>query len=336
VPTPVLLILFLTGLALTLGASEILVRGVTRLGVNVQLGAGILGLLIALGADSPEISAAVSALASNAREVGLGVILGSNIFNLAALLGGGALAAGRVRARRGPLLLAGGTSLAMTLVVAGFAATVLSAAATVALLVGLFFLYVAAESLRPRIVERWPLPLGVRGRLEHLLRVVHAPVALPGKQARALPQHQSWVPVTLVPIAVFAIVGGSWLMVSEALTLARRYGVSDVVLGTVVLAAITGLPNLYAAVHLALAGRGTATVSETFNSNTINLVVVVGASAAVLGGSVAASIAGVDLVWLLGMTAAAMALCARPAGLTRPAGVLLIVAYCLFVVLRVA
>jgi hypothetical protein len=40
-----------------------------------------------LAADAPEISAAVSALTSHQQSVGAGVVLGSNVFNLAALLG---------------------------------------------------------------------------------------------------------------------------------------------------------------------------------------------------------------------------------------------------------
>lgn len=74
---------FLLALAATLGASEVLVWGLSRLGVKLGLTAGLLGLLTALGADAPEISSASSALFSGASEVGIGVILGSNLFNLA-------------------------------------------------------------------------------------------------------------------------------------------------------------------------------------------------------------------------------------------------------------
>lgn len=52
------------------------------------------------------------------RVLGLGVVLGSNIFNLAALLGGGALAAGCIRTGRTALWLVGGVQLALTVVTA--------------------------------------------------------------------------------------------------------------------------------------------------------------------------------------------------------------------------
>ena len=45
----------------------------------------LLGVLTAAGADTPEASAAVSALVAGHHAIGVGVVLGSNLYNLAAL-----------------------------------------------------------------------------------------------------------------------------------------------------------------------------------------------------------------------------------------------------------
>jgi Sodium/calcium exchanger protein len=66
-----------------------------------------LGLLAALAADAPEITAAATALARGQASVGAGVVTGSNVFNLAALLGLSALVAGGVRFHRRVILLGG-------------------------------------------------------------------------------------------------------------------------------------------------------------------------------------------------------------------------------------
>src|SRR2546430_16753303 len=95
-----------------------MVRGLDRLGARLGLSGALLGLLTALGADTPEISSAVASLQARARDVGLGVVLGSNIFNLAALLGLSAVLAGRVSVRREGLVLDGGGGLLATLVAA--------------------------------------------------------------------------------------------------------------------------------------------------------------------------------------------------------------------------
>src|SRR5205823_3300796 len=109
---------FLACLIATLVSSEVLVRGLTVLGTKLTLTEGFLGLLSALGADAPEIASAIAALLAGAADVGRGVVLGSNLFNLAMLLGLSAVLAGRVRMRRQGLLLDGAVALITLLVVA--------------------------------------------------------------------------------------------------------------------------------------------------------------------------------------------------------------------------
>ncbi len=75
ISTGLAIVIFLLGLGLSLGATEVLVNGLGRLGGKLGLAAGLLGLLVALGADAPEISSAITALLSGAKDVGVGVIL---------------------------------------------------------------------------------------------------------------------------------------------------------------------------------------------------------------------------------------------------------------------
>ena len=60
-----------------------------------------------MAADTPEITSAVSALAHHQHSVGVGVVLGSNVFNLAALLGLGAVVAGTIVLHRRVVVLEG-------------------------------------------------------------------------------------------------------------------------------------------------------------------------------------------------------------------------------------
>jgi len=132
-----------------------------------------------------------------------------------------------------------------------------------------------------------------------------------------------------------AIVAGSYLMVIMALQLADRWHVSRPFLGTVVLAAITSLPNAYAAVRLALRHNGPAVVSEAFNSNTVNLVAGIGLPALIIGGISTGQREGIDLVWLLGLTVLVVLLGYGQRGLTRVSGVLIITGYLLFLATQV-
>ena len=296
------LLAFLLGLGLSLAASEVLVRTLSRLGHELRLSAGLLGLLVALGADSPEISSALAASLSGARDVGVGVIIGSNLFNLAALLGLSALIAGRLRFRRMLLALDGGVALLATLIVALLVAVRLAPVLGLALMLIVTVPYVF---------------------------VLARPVQLPPNGSQA---SGSWRPALWLLPAIGAIVAGSSLMVAMALPLGDRWHVSRAVLGTVVLAALTSLPNAYAAVRLALRQNGPAVVSEAFNSNTLNLVAGISVPALFLGGIGAVPGAGRELAWLLAMTLAAIGLGFAREELGRPSGLVLIVIYAAFLV----
>jgi len=331
----VAMLVFAGALLVTLAASEALVRGLDRLGARLGLSEGLLGLLTALGADAPEISSALAALHAGRRDVGLGVVLGSNIFNLAALLGVGALLAGRVRVRRAGLLLDGGVAVLATLVVAGLVGNILSPLAAAALLLLVFIPYCLALGASPRRLARLPLPR----RLAHLLALavseVDHEVAEDPRVATGLRGAGAWGLALFIPVALVLIVGGSLALVAAALALAAAWRVPDALVGTVALAALTSLPNAYAAARLALQGRGAAVVSETLNSNTINVLAGIALPALIFGGVSAGRSGLLDLLWLLGMTVVVLALLARRRGLTRPGGVAVIALYVLFVALVV-
>ena len=61
----------------------------------------MLGLLTALAAHAPEVSSAIAALVRGKHDVGVGVVLGSNVFNVAAMIGLSAILCGRIRIRSG-------------------------------------------------------------------------------------------------------------------------------------------------------------------------------------------------------------------------------------------
>jgi len=130
----------------------------------------------------------------------------------------------------------------------------------------------------------------------------------------------------LLAMVVLASIG----MVRAATVLGAYFGLSDAVLGTLVLATLTGIPNALAAIRLAVQGRGAAVVSETFNSNSLNLIV--GAYVPTLfvtAGPMSAS-GRMVLWWLLGGTMLTTLLFLRRAMLVRWEGAVLIAGYAVF------
>src|SRR5438128_11805342 len=97
--------LFIASLTVTLTAARLFARRLDIVGMRFGPSETIIGLLTAAAADGPELSAAVIALAKGEHAVSAGVVLGSNIFNIAAMIGLGALLAGGVHLARTALAL---------------------------------------------------------------------------------------------------------------------------------------------------------------------------------------------------------------------------------------
>src|SRR5437660_7758422 len=97
--------LFVASIALMLLASSLFAGRLDHIGLRLGLPEALLGLLTALAADAPEISSAIAALVQHEHAVAVGVVVGSNAFNLAAMLGLSAVVAARVRGRHEALEL---------------------------------------------------------------------------------------------------------------------------------------------------------------------------------------------------------------------------------------
>lgn len=136
---------------------------------------------------------------------------------------------------------------------------------------------------------------------------------------------------------VAALAGGAHLFVESAVRVARRFGVSDLVVGLTVVAVGTSLPELAVGVEAALAGRGGVAVGGVVGSNVYNIAVVLGLVAAVRVVPVTRGLIRRDAVALLAATAA-LVVVVRDGTVSRPEGVVLLVGFVayLVVLLRVS
>jgi cation:H+ antiporter len=279
-----------------------------------------------MAADGPEISSALYALLKNAHNVSVGVLVGSNAFNLAAMIGASALLAGSVRLPRPTLLLEGLFGLAITVLATAVLLGWLAAAVAFAIALCLLVPYLV-------LVIRGAGWLGL-----------HASFMAPLAQALAQRPERTGPTVTsvnpthhLLFLAVFdvaLIIGGSVGMVEAALSLGGQWGVSHEAMAVLVLAPLTSLPNAITAIRLGLAGRSAALVGETFNSNTINLGIGVLFPTLFTTLAVVSDKGRLQLGWLIAMTVVCLVLLGRRGGLGRRGAVALIALYVGFVLLQ--
>jgi cation:H+ antiporter len=322
--------LFIVSLAVTLVSARLFARRLDHLGVRLRLPEALIGLLTALAADGPEISAALFALVKGANSVGVGVIVGSNTFNIAAMLGVSGILAGSVLVSRPVLLLEGVTAAAITLIAVavlfGWLDPAISAVLAACVIGPYLVLLLRARPRSPELGAR-ANPIRVASESD-AVRGPSAQRARLGRPSADDPTHHL---LGLIVLDVALIVAASAGMVQAAIALGDRWGISRAVLGMLILAPLTSIPNALTGVRLGLARRSTALVGETFNSNTINLAAgVIVPSLFVSLGALSAT-AEAQVAWLVGMTAVALLLLASRRGMRRAGASVLIALYVGFV-----
>lgn len=320
--TAILAVLFVALAAVSLSASSTLIVRIERLGSRIGVTESLLGLGAALAADAPEITSAATALLRGQPDVGVGVVLGANVFQLAALLGLGAFLARGIRLSRRIVAFEGIAAIWLALLAYGVVVRGTPGPVALALALAVFVSYVIVSAVGPAARARLPLPHRFRGDVTDLLAQEEAELT----EAIGPLQHRgSDGAVALV--ALVAVIAASSGLEVVATELAQRGGIPDVVLGGVVLAVVTSLPNLVAAVHLARRGRGSATLSEAMNSGRINTLAGLLVPAAIIGGVAATAAASTLATWYLVMTVAVLGYVYLRRGLSRAAGVVVMSSY---------
>jgi cation:H+ antiporter len=321
------LIEFLLGTSVSLVTSWVLVTRLERVGERFGLSEALLGVLAALAADAPEITSSVSALSQHQRTIGAGVVIGSNVFNLAALLGLGALVSGFIALHRKVVVLGGVVAMLVALSCVATVTGLISVVAGLVLAGAVFAVYVAVLGMRRQSVHR--LPISQRWRTWILFAVEEEELEL----AEAIrPLRGRPVDFLATVMALVIVVIASVTMERSAVTLGHHFHVADAVIGAIVLAGVTSLPNAVAAVHLASKGRGAAALSTALNSNSLNVVVGLLIPGVFVGLARSSLPGSVTTWWYVGLTMVTLACAFSTGGLRRWQGGLIITGYVAFVV----
>ncbi len=329
-PVPLEFAAFIAGAFLSLSSSWLLVSRLERLGGRASISEALLGFVVALAADSPEITSAVTAVVHGERTVGTGVVMGSNVFNLAALLGLAAAVAGWIGLHRRVVVLSGSVSLWIAAVGMLVVSGVISPAIGIVLSMVVLGPYVALLASEGQVMSRISMPRRWKGWVRAALYEEEAELfdAIRPSRGRSV---DLWAAIG----ALALVIAASIVMERSGSSLGDHYGLSGVVVGALLLAAVTSLPNAVGAVYLASKGRGAAALSTAMNSNTLNTVI----GLLVLGAATGIERPGapdlLEAAWYLGLTAGILALAYGARGLKRGHGLAIVAVYLVFVAVLV-
>jgi cation:H+ antiporter len=240
------------GFALLFVGAEVLVRGASRLAALLGIPSVVIGLtVVAFGTSAPELAVSVMSSARGASGLAVGNVVGSNIFNVLAILGLVALIqplsiVSRVVWRDVPVMIV--VSLVAVAVAWDTRVTKLEGALLVAGL-ALFLLSMrGAENGGDDSAEK-PARGGVAG--------VSTQIAT-------------------VAVGLFLLVYGSRWLVSGATELARLFGLSELLIGLTLVAAGTSLPELATSFVAAIRKEQDIAVGNVVGSNVFNILGVLG------------------------------------------------------------
>ncbi|MBM3981410.1 MAG: calcium/sodium antiporter [Planctomycetes bacterium] len=252
--------LFAVGLVVLTCGAEALIRGAARVARALGVSPFIVGFtIIGFGTSAPELVVSLSAALAGSSEIALGNVVGSNIANVGVVLGGAALLAplaARMRLLKVELPLVIGCSLLLWALCWDGAVSRTDGGVLLAGFVLLaVYMFRAARAEPPDVKEEVGLVAADKTRV--------------------------WVAALLVLVGLCALVAGAHLMVSAAVDLARRFGVSEWLIGLTVVAVGTSLPELAAGVAGALRGEADLVLGNVAGSNLFNVLLILGVTATI-------------------------------------------------------
>ena len=291
------LLALVVGLVFLVGGGELLVRGAAALALKADIPPLIIGLtVVSMGTSAPELFASVEAALEGHPGLAIGNVLGSNVANLALILGLTALirpvTVDRMALRLDiPLML--GASLLFVAVASDLEMTRTEGIGALVLM-GLFI----ASLLRRAKQQDNP-------------------------DDGDVPETAGWASKSVLGLLALIVVGtgglyfGSEAFVDGASRIALHMGISDHVIGLTVVAFGTSLPEIVASGMAAWRGQSDLAVGNVVGSNLFNLLLVLGTTATIAPLPMGPEVLSWDIWWLLG-TAAALIPLALLSGLRTP------------------
>ncbi len=273
----------------------------------------------------------MTTLAHHQQAVGAGVVLGSNVFNLAALLGLGAVVAGRINLHRKVVILGGTVAMIVGAACLLSVGGQMSAEAGLSVVLAVLFVYVALLGAHRSLLRRLRLP-------ESWSKWVTAAIVEEESELEEAirPRRGTGTDAALAAGTLVVVVLASVAMERGASTLGLHFGIPAIILGGLVLAHGHQPAHTVSAVYLARRGCGAATLSTALNSNSINVAAGLLIPAAVLGLARPSGTGVLVAGWYVGLTTLTLLLASTGRGLGRTSGGAIIAAYLSFVVILLA
>lgn len=310
----------LIGFASLIKGADFFVDGSASVARRLKVPGVIIGLtIVAMGTSAPELAVSVSAGLSGSNAIAVSNVVGSNIFNLLAVLGICAIlkplpVGPEIKKRDYPLSLL--FSLAVFLLSGNL---VLSGKCK-----NIHDMNEAAGTL-----FRWNGLVLIAAFILYLLYTIHIAKKNRLQAEEEIELLTPFQCVVYIVGGIIAIILGGQLVVDSAEKLALAFGMSETLVGLTIVAIGTSLPELVTSVVAAKKGENGMAVGNVVGSNIFNLLLILGVSSTIHPVSIMVA-SFVDLGMLLGVSLIAYAFIFTGRKVSRVEGGVMVLMYALY------
>jgi cation:H+ antiporter len=272
--------LIVAGLFLLGFGAEVLVHGAVSLALRMRVSPLLVGLtIVAWGTSTPELIVSVNASMSGNYGIAVGNVVGSNIANILLILGVTALISPIALPKR-----AIGRDGVFALAAAGLFAWIALRQPSLGFDEGVLFLAILAAMA--------------------LVSYGQESARTDEGEGPAVPElkHPVMLDLLYVATGLGLLVIGADFLVHGSVSVARGFGISEVVIGLTLVAAGTSLPELATSVVAALRGRSGIAVGNVTGSSVYNILGILGVAALIAPVQVDPTIVAFDMWVMLAAT----------------------------------
>lgn len=247
----------LLGFLLLFKGGDYLVDGAVAIARRAKLSSMVIGLtIVGFGTSSPELLVSIQAALAGSPGISIGNVVGSNIADIALILGATAI-----------LAVCPATKKTLRIdmpfmIVASVVFIIVAMTGTISRIAGL----IGFASLVAFVV--WQV---INSRKN----------AVADDNQSTQPLMPLWKAIIMVVCSFVALVFGADLLVQGARSIASTMGVSERVIGLTIVAVGTSLPELFASIMAARKGETDMAIGNVIGSVTFNILCVIGLSASV-------------------------------------------------------
>ncbi len=248
-------VIFVIALAVLILGSDLLITQSERIALKFNIPEFIIGAtLVALGTSLPEMGASVAASIYNKPEIAISNAIGSNILNVTLILASVFLFAGKLNPDR----------------------DFFAKDSTWALVPVLVFILMIIDG----VISRFDASLLLLLMGAYLVFLIQDTKDMPQIEHIALSRDTfSWIKV--IPMIVgglMLLIVGAHFTVESASNIAANFGISDWVIGIIMVSLGTSLPELTVSISAAIKGKVDMAIGNIIGSNMANITVVLGAA----------------------------------------------------------